>query len=559
MHWSRCSQTLLVAILCFALLPAWALAAEEQAYQAVERFARFEASFQATEAHLNPYRELEAEATLVRPDGARWAIPLFWDGEKQWRLRISPDVEGTWTFQIRSNDPGLNGVRGRFECRASERAGSIRAMESLPLHFSYQDGTPMWFMGDTAWALFTDSAEEKHNREAAHAYIDARAEQGFNVLHSMLLSEAGWGNSGGPPFTDIADQVINPGYWKEVDERVDYMNRKGIVAGLALAWGNKRGVEPFSWKRLGNTEAKKRYARYIAARYAAFNVYFIVSGEWHGEVTTTPGATEQSIRPEFVAVGQCLREADPQGRMITIHPMTAHGSVREFNQAAGWMSFGDYQQNYSNLHARILESRVFNKPVVNSEYGYHLRDADGDGVPDKDNSTSLDIIRHCSWDIVMAGGYFVTGFGTTYFGGNRDPGPFDLHASKNREWEQQAGHIKQLFSKLEWWKLEPHDELVRSEAARTADAKHLKRTAPPERTYWCLADPGRRYLVYVRGTTVPVQLDLKIEGSPRLQLFDPRTGTTQPVQSELSRSGIDLVCPDARDWVFLIDPFHGPF
>ena len=43
--------------------------------------------------------------------------------------------------------------------------------------------------------------------------------------------------------------------------------------------------------------------------------------------------------------------------MIAIHPMTAHGSVREFN-AAQWMAFGDYQQNYRDLHARVLESRT---------------------------------------------------------------------------------------------------------------------------------------------------------------------------------------------------------
>jgi hypothetical protein len=33
---------------------------------------------------------------------------------------------------------------------------------------------------------------------------------------------------------------------------------------------------------------------------------------------------------------------------------------------------------------------------------------DGGGVPDKDNSTSLDAIRHATWDLVMAGGYVVT-------------------------------------------------------------------------------------------------------------------------------------------------------
>ena len=122
------------------------------------------------------------------------------------------------------------------------------------------------------------------------------------------------------------------------------------------------------------------------------------------------------------------------------------------------------------------------KPVVNSEYGYHLRDQNGDGVPDKDNSTSLESIRHSTWDIVMAGAYAVTGFGTTYFGGHRDPGPFDLDAAKNKPWESQFGVIKKLFTGLAWWTLEPHDELVTTGARRSSDGKHLERLAPPETT-----------------------------------------------------------------------------
>jgi hypothetical protein len=77
---------------------------------------------------------------------------------------------------------------------------------------------------------------------------------------------------------------------------------------------------------------------------------------------------------------------------------------REFNEAR-WMDFGDYQQNYADLHTRALESRRLGKPVVNSEYGYLLRDQNGDAVPDKDNSTSLESMRFATWDIVMAGAY----------------------------------------------------------------------------------------------------------------------------------------------------------
>jgi hypothetical protein len=238
--------------------------------------------------------------------------------------------------------------------------------------------------------------------------------------------------------------------------------------------------------------------------------------------------------------------------MVGIHPMNGNGSVREFN-ATSWMAFGDYQQNYDALHQRALESRRFNKPIVNSEYGYFLRDQSGDGVPDKENSTTLEIMRHATWDIVMAGAYVVTGFGTTYFGGNRDPGPFDLSAAKNKAWAAQIAHIKQLFTALEWWKLEPHDELLRCSVPRAGDRTHLNRVAPPQATYWCLAEPGRQYLVYVRGVTEPVELSLENASAPlRAQQWNPRTGELAALEFRPEPGEFAYRPPDAQDWVVLL-------
>ncbi len=518
----------------------------------IPRFGVFEASFEATGPYLNPYTDLEGKAVFTRPDGATESIPLFWDGGAVWKVRLSPDAAGTWSFQVRSADKGLDGQRGSFACVASSLRGSIEPMQNFPHHFQFQNGDPMWFMGDTAWALCTDNAREKHDREAAEGYLDARAAQGFNVVHSMLLSEAGWGNQGGLPFTDIAAEKINPGYWQEVDERIAHANRHGLVCGLAIAWADKRKQEPFAWRRFPSLDARKRYARYVAARYSACDVYFIVSGEWHGEVRTRP-STEGAVKKEFIEIGDALAAADPHHRMMAIHPMTSHGSVREFNEAA-WMSFGDYQQNYHDLHSRILESRRFDRPVVNAEYGYLLRDQNGDGVPDKDNCTSLEVIRHATWDIVMAGGYVVTGFGTTYFGGNRDPGPFDVDAAKNDPWESQMSAMKRLFAGREWWKLEPHDELLECTTPRGKDGEYLDRTAPPTTTYWCLAEPGRQYLVYGRGLTESVKVTVTGENSWQARMFNPRTGEFSEAQGGISNGQFTFKPAGEEDWLLLLEP-----
>ena len=149
----------------------------------VARFGLFETSVQATGRYANPYTELDAEAELKRPDGSTRSIPLFWNGGDTWKLRVSPDVTGEWSFTVRSTDKGLDGNAGLFTCSPSHFRGSIRPMEGSPHHFQYQNGDRMWFMGDTAWALFTDNNEEKHNRQRSEDYLRTRAAQGFNVVH----------------------------------------------------------------------------------------------------------------------------------------------------------------------------------------------------------------------------------------------------------------------------------------------------------------------------------------------------------------------------------------
>jgi hypothetical protein len=257
------------------------------------------------------------------------------------------------------------------------------------------------------------------------------------------------------------------------------------------------------------------------------------------------------MKREFGEIGETLAAADPHNRMIGIHPMTDHGSVREFNDAR-WMSFGDYQQNYRDLHERVLRSRRFDKPIVNSEYGYYLRDQDGDGTPDKDNSTSLESIRHASWDIAMAGGYFVTGFGTTYFGGNRDPGPFNIDAQKNDDWEGQVQLLSTFFTRTKWWRLRPRDEWLTCRQHRGDDGKELGRLAPPRTTYWLLAEPGQQYIAYARGLIerLRFQLGKATEGAFAAHLFNPRSGEFKQIGSAIRLSdSYDWLPPDENDWV----------
>lgn len=516
-----------------------------------------EVRLEAAGRYDNPYVSLSATATLTDADGKTKTVPLFWDGGDVWRFRVSPAAAGAWRWTVKSDDAGLNGREGAFEVVASDRKGSIQAMAASPHHFQRQDGSPFWFLGDTAWALYTDVPAKGHDRAAAFRYVDKRVAQGFNVIHSMLLSEAGHGNGGGPPFADVARQRLNPDYWREVDHRLRYVNGKGVVAGLVLGWGDKRGVEPFAWRRFADLDARKRYATYVAARYGAFDAYFIVAGEWDADGKRMPGG-EPAARREFIEIGDALAAADPHDRMVGMHPLSAGGSVREFVGAAEWMSFGDYQQNYRQLHDRVLASREHGLPVVNSEYAYHVRVSDPDGKLNKPNSFSADDIRHASWDITMAGGYLVSGFGSTYFGGSRNKGPFDPDDPRNKEWEDQVQHLARFFTSTDWPRLVPADRLVESVTPRGVDRldrfPEAKRGGalhrPPATTYWAMTDGKGCHILYVRGLDKPARLAVGTPGGTfRVRQFDPGRGQYKDLGEPTVDEKFEYTPPDRNDWV----------
>ena len=92
-------------------------------------------------------------------------------------------------------------------------------------------------------------------------------------------------------------------------------------------------------------------------------------------------------------------------------------------------------------------------------------------------------------------------------------------------------HIVDFFTSFDWWKTEPHDELVNS-------------------GNYCLANPGETYVVYLpHGGKTSVHLpNALFTGS----WFDPSTGEKillPPVQGPLWNSPS---APGNRDWALLL-------
>ena len=117
-------------------------------------------------------------------------------------------------------------------------------------------------------------------------------------------------------------------------------------------------------------------------------------------------------------------------------------------------------------------------PQLNEEYGYEDHYPRWAPAPP---GNSADVLRRVAWDITMAGCYGTAGE-TARRGTNVWPdtggGFYNGRGDDTMVMLKGYEHMVDFFTSFEWWKTEPHDELVDQGA-------------------YCLAKPGEIYAVYI--------------------------------------------------------------
>ncbi|MDZ7310208.1 MAG: FG-GAP-like repeat-containing protein, partial [candidate division KSB1 bacterium] len=322
----------------------------------------YEVVLTANNPGANPYLNGPAvSVTFTGTSGAALGksvtIKGFWDGGATYRVRFAPTATGDWSWTSSSSDIGLNGKSGVLTCsgtlpsgHASAR-GHVHESVMFPYTFVHDDGTPFFLMGDTQW-LFSSSDVSWPTE--FQTYVEARAAQGFNYVHGQVYAMNPPGvekNEGGPVFYSNHVDNLNPGFFQILDQRVAYMNSRGIVAGLLLAWADE------GWQQFSTPAQVDRYIQYLINRYAAYNVIWITAGEY--EEAEPPGGHNH--------IGEFLKANDPYDHPITTH--TINTSADDFGNAAWHTTIYEQTSN----PAQITSDRRYHKPVINAEFGYEGR------------------------------------------------------------------------------------------------------------------------------------------------------------------------------------------
>lgn len=528
MHLSKRSLGFLIGLF---LITGQTLLAQRQ----LKAWQIFEITMEARKKYANPYTDIpvtDQDQGLVKAEfrgvsgearGKVMTLFGFWYGGRTWKVRFAPPASGTWEYETFSPDKGLNKVKGNVEVgdwTVNEkqdnrtRRGHIQVIkegEGAGHFFQHGDGTPWLWIADTWW----NWTQKKIKFETYKALVDDRAKKGF-TLGQLFVPANGWGGTSSS-LLDETYTLLDTAHMRKVENMIAYANSKGITVWVHGWWARKNLNET------AGPEKMKRWWRYLIHRLGAYNVIWVIGGEYN---MNNYGGLGLDFWKEL---GQFIEEEDAYDRIISAHntPPGWEGgaeapqwSTAEVLHDEPWLDYNQSQVGHGRWYNEMIPDVVGQayaktpaKPIVVTEPWYEFVEG---------NPTARDI-RLAIWGAMMSGAA-----GHTYGGGHvwlahlpESPaggGPWPLEKSFDDNTLDYAGamsmqHMATFYKDIQWWRMKPH-----------ADRVHEY----PDK--YCTAVPGETYVVYLRwGGTVKVDLRPSSENNAfEYRWFNPDTGKFLP-------------------------------
>ncbi len=412
----------------------------------------------------------------------------------------------------------------------------------------YSDGTPFFWLGDTAWELF-----HRLNREDADLYLKDRADKGFTVIQAVALSEIEGETRpnayGDFPLLDKDPSKPNDAYFKHVDYIVEKASSLGLHIGFLPTWGIYWKTNPENKRRLFTPDNAWKYGEFLGKRYKDKPVIWILGGDHNPE-----NDLEKSI---IVAMAEGLRSGDNGSNLVTFHPRGPGRSSDYFRNS----SLLDFYMNQSSHAAHGFDNGIFAemdyklapaKPTIDGEPRYENLMAGFyfQGNHPADKFTNYDA-RTAAWWSILAGACGHTygnsniwqmwkegeknilGANIPWYEAINHPGSFDMM------------HMRRFLESLSWQKLRPSQELV-SDGPKTGPAK-IRAAIAADGTFLLAYSP--------MGEPFSINLDSLASNHIKVKWFDPRYGTTYTIQQADVLSVQTFTPPNSgkgNDWVLVV-------
>jgi hypothetical protein len=263
----------------------------------------------------------EIRAEVRSPKFKTAMIRAFEHSPGKWVVRVAPVDAGEYTYRITSNITRLNGATGSASAIPGDRLSFIQAANVF--HWWHPETrTPHLWTGAACLDCFAIPQAEFELRLAQFA--------GAKVNHVRVrlgLEEMGPNQRN-----------------REIEARLKALNEKQIIADLILADTPRE----FAAKYPGWRE-RAEFAEYVAHRFAAFDVTWLVFRDWED------GKDGRAMARE---IGSMLKKLDPNN-----HPRSTGARMTSASlMSDGWMDYINLGAGEENL-ARV-EREFYGKPFV---------------------------------------------------------------------------------------------------------------------------------------------------------------------------------------------------
>ena len=431
---------------------------------------------------------------------------------------------------------------------ATRNAGRLRVTAN-GRSLEYEDGTPFFYLGDTAWQLL-----HRLNREEADRYLNNRAAKGFTVVQAVALAELGGLDVPNPygdfPLVDKDPTRPSEPYFRHVDWVVNRAEELGLTVGLLPTWGSH-------WKRVGRTsppiftaENARIYGRFLGERYRDKSLIWILGGD--------QGIESEEERQVVEAMAAGLEEGDGGAHLMTYHPR-GPGRSSDYFHRASWLDFNMIQSSHGAHdhdnglfveHDRALSPA---KPTLDGEpryehipVGFYFRD-----VNRYDRFDAYDVRQAAYWSILAGACGFTYGNNNVWqmWSPGHEPAIgacIPWYEALDHPGAFQMGHVRRLFERYSIGRLVPDPSLL-LDGPTTGGAK--VRAAR--------AEDGAFLLVYSpRGERFTIDKSVIRDRQVRQSWYDPRYGDQHLVHTT-DHAGFQTytppTCGRGNDWVLVLE------
>ena len=437
----------------------------------------------------NPYMDIHLSATYTIGDHTI-EMPGFYDGNGIFRIRISPDSVGKWTYVTHSNSDELNGKSGKFSCiePCPNNHGPLHIVNTF--YLEYSDGTPFYSIGTTAyqWTSVAQSIQEKT--------IESLGNSPFNKIRMCVFpKDFRYGNDTEPwqyPYkregevNDLAQPDFE--FFRNFDKRIRQLMEMGIQADVILF----HPYDKWGYSEMGN-EMNIKYVRYMIARISAYrNVWWSLANEWD-----IPGFKE---RIDWEGIGTTLQKEDPYNRFRGIHNW--YGSEDHFyDHTRPWITHTCTQT--SQFYNAIRWRDMYKQPLLFDEMRY-----EGDVPSGWGSLTGEEMASYC-WMAGLSGGYPT--HGDTFVNSADD-------STEVRWWAKGGYLVGESVGRIAYFKsimeeapvIEMVPEIITPEEGE----------GDRNNTIYIFSKPGKYYLAYVAEKGNKIHLELPGEAFYTMEVID---------------------------------------